>query len=84
MPRTDAGLDPATERVVTWGHQGMGASVQWAVETPTEVVVGIVVPAYCGGPAPPNEGFEIVLPASTKPARVQTCGTGSCSGQPLP
>ena len=82
-PARDAGSPPGGSRVVHLRHQGSGARVSWVVETATEVVVGFYSPPYCSGVTPSEEQFDVVLPASTKPARVQECG-GSCSGPPLP
>ena len=82
-PARDAGSPPGDARIVKLRHLGTGAKVSWVVETATEVVVGFFAPPYCSGVTPGEEQFEVVLPASTKPTRTQSCG-GSCSGPPRP
>jgi hypothetical protein len=83
-PARDAGSPPGDARIVKLRNLGTGAKVSWVVETATEVVVGFFAPAYCSGVPPrEEEQFEVVLPASTKPARTQYCSS-ACSGPPLP
>lgn len=52
----------------------------WVVETPTEIVVGLRVEAYCGGAAPPDSLVAAVVPASSKPVRFARCSVGACDG----
>ncbi|CAN5906179.1 hypothetical protein BH11MYX4_BH11MYX4_32540 [soil metagenome] len=58
--------------------QRPGASVAWVVETPTEIVVGVRVDAYCGGAAPPDGLAATLVPASAKAVRFAQCSVGSC------
>lgn len=59
-------------------RQRPNATVPWVVETPTEIVVGVRVDAYCGGAAPPDGVAAVLLPASSKTVRFATCSVGSC------
>ena len=77
-PARDAGSLPGDTRIVKLRHLGSGAKVLWVVETATEVVVGFFAPPHCEGVTPREERFEVVLPASPKPARTQECGGYSC------
>jgi hypothetical protein len=82
---TPTAADVARYRLLTYVvPQNPGPSVAWIVETATEIVVGVNVPAYCGGAAPPNGTVRVLVPASTKPVNVQTCYSGRCSGPPRP
>jgi hypothetical protein len=58
--------------------QQPNASVAWVVETPTEIVVGVRVAAYCGGAAPPDGVAATFVPVSPKPVRFARCNVGSC------
>jgi hypothetical protein len=65
------------------GHHP-GASIGWVVATPSEVVIGARLPAYCGGAAPPEVVLEVELPASGKPVKIVECHVGTCTGPPRP
>lgn len=88
--RSDGGFTPPpdpTRRTVDLPLLYEGRwSVKWAVETPTEVVVGIVGPSGCGGnmmSASPGKP-AVVLPASPKPARLFFCPREHCGSLPRP
>ena len=59
-------------------RQNPNVSAVWVVETPTDIVVGLRVEAYCGGAAPPDGLVGVVVPSSSKPVRFARCSTGAC------
>jgi hypothetical protein len=77
-----ASVDLSRERVaVVWAPPG--AVVKWVTETTSAVVIGVAVPAQCGGAPRAASPFAVVLPPSSKPVRYQGCVTGSCGAGPL-
>ena len=74
-PPVDFGKHRIAYRTV---RQNPNASVVWIVEAPTEIVVGLRVPDYCGGAAPPDSLIAALVPASSKPVRFATCSTNAC------
>jgi hypothetical protein len=72
--------DGAGKRIVWIGvGETPGSSVAWAVETAGEVVLGVRVPAYCGGAMPPDVTIRVALPAGTKPIRAVLCDVDPCN-----
>lgn len=77
--------DPQRQRLVRIHIQGVpSARVASVMETDTQLVVLLDLPAYCGGPAPFSPSFDVVIARSAKPVSVRGCGHGQCAGPPLP
>lgn len=87
----DATVDFAKDRIA-WGR----GEPLWAVEAPTEIVLGFRTSTHCqghGGAAPidGNQRSAVLLPASTKPVRIigchvvfGVCGSHSSCDPPRP
>ncbi len=60
-------------------RENPGASIDNVYErSDTEVLVYLVAPPYCGGPAPPNMHFDLLIPAGELDVRVGSCVEGEC------
>jgi hypothetical protein len=59
-------------------------TVAYAIQTESDILIGIDAPAYCGGAAPGDGLIFVEMVTPPLPVVQDTCFTGMCSGPPVP
>jgi hypothetical protein len=77
-PSIAPGIDFAEHRLALVNvRQNPHPSLLWLAEG-SEITIGVKVPAYCGGAAPPDTLLMVLVPANGLPVTPELCRVGEC------
>ncbi len=80
VPPIASGIDWSARRMVTFGvRESPDFEVLWVLEQDGQILLGVRLPAYCGGPAPVPTLAVVLIPASATPVAEMPsrCRTGT-------